>query len=156
MSRLLDKTTNKFKKKAGEILDRLRVPSQDGTLSPSSSRNGTIPVGSDAEATQTRVPAGSYSTTARLTTAAPSALTPDAIGTSPPPVAPTSSTLPLYARAPSPTTLLATTGSAVKGLLEAVRNGSDLFLPLKAALVGVLAIWDIFDVHLLIPPTILY
>jgi len=29
----------------------------------------------------------------------------------------------------------------------AARDGSDLFLPLKAALVGVVALWDIFDVH---------
>jgi len=54
---------------------------------------------------------------------------------------------PAYARPPSPTDILATTGSAVKGLLVAARNSSDLFLPLKAALVGVLAIWDIFDVR---------
>jgi len=156
MSRLLDKTTNRFRKKAGEILDRLRVPSQDGTLSPSSSRHGTIPAGSDAEANQTRLPAGSSKTAAHLSTAAPSVLAPDAVGTSPPPADPVPSTLPAYVRAPSPTTLLATTGSAVKGLLEAVRNGSDLFLPLKAALIGVLAIWDIFDVYLSNPPTILY
>ena len=29
----------------------------------------------------------------------------------------------------------------------AARDGSDLFLPLKAALVGVVALWDVFDVR---------
>jgi len=32
----------------------------------------------------------------------------------------------------------------------AARDGSDLFLPLKAALVGVVALWDIWDVCCLI------
>jgi len=54
--------------------------------------------------------------------------------------------IPAYARPPSPPTILATTGSAVKRLVVAARDGSDLFLPLKAALVGVVALWDIFDV----------
>jgi len=58
-----------------------------------------------------------------------------------------------YARPPSPKSILATTGSAVKMLLVAARDGSDLFLPLKAALVGVVAIWDIFDVrHIILLP----
>ena len=65
---------------------------------------------------------------------------------------PTASIIPAYARPPSPPTILATTGSAVKGLLAAARDGSDLFLPLKAALVGVVALWDVFDVSRLVPP----
>jgi len=66
----------------------------------------------------------------------------------PPPAAEsTSSGIPAYARPRSPPTILATTGSAVKGLLVAARDGSDLFLPLKAALVGVVALWDVFDVR---------
>jgi len=63
-----------------------------------------------------------------------------------PPLEAPSPTIPDYAWPPSPPTILATTGSAVKGLLVAARDGSDLFLPLKAALVGVVALWDIFDV----------
>jgi len=42
----------------------------------------------------------------------------------------------------------------VKGLLVAARDGSDLFLPLKAALVGVVALWDVFDVRRLVPSSI--
>ena len=57
---------------------------------------------------------------------------------------------------PSPPTVLETTGSAVKGLLMAVRDGSDLFLPLKAALVGVVALWDIFDVLRFFPLVLKY
>jgi len=65
---------------------------------------------------------------------------------SPPPPELTSPGIPAYVRPPSPPKILATTGSAVKGLLVAARDGSDLFLPLKAALVGVVALWDVFDV----------
>jgi len=57
------------------------------------------------------------------------------------------STTPDYARPPPSATVLATTGSAVKVLLVAARDGSDLFLPLKAALVGIVALWDVFDVR---------
>jgi len=64
----------------------------------------------------------------------------------PPPANEVFSAIPAYAEAPLKPTLLATTGSAVKGLLVAARDGSDLFLPLKAALVGVVALWDMFDV----------
>jgi len=55
------------------------------------------------------------------------------------------STIP--AQAPAPPAILATTASVVKELLAAARDGSDLFLPLKAALVGVVSIWNIFDVR---------
>jgi len=51
-----------------------------------------------------------------------------------------------HEEAPSAPTILTTTGLAVKGLLVAARDGSDLFLPLKAALVGVVALWDVCDV----------
>jgi len=40
---------------------------------------------------------------------------------------------------------LATAGSVVKELLEVARDGSDLFLLLKATLVGVVKIWDICE-----------
>ena len=63
-----------------------------------------------------------------------------------PPLESSQPTVPTYARPPSPASILSTTGSAVKGLLAAARDGSDLFLPLKAALVGVVALWDIWDV----------
>lgn len=65
----------------------------------------------------------------------------------PPPTTEVRTTIPVYAGPPSPPTVMETTGSAVKGLLVAARDGSDLFLPLKAALVGVVALWDLFDVR---------
>jgi hypothetical protein len=37
--------------------------------------------------------------------------------------------------------------SVVKEVLEAIRDGSDLFLPLKAALVGIVKIMDIMEVR---------
>jgi len=81
-------------------------------------------------------------------TSVPSQLpSPTAADASSPPLGTEHTATPAYARPPSPTTILATTGSAVKGLLVAARDGSDLFLPLKAALVGVVALWDIFDVR---------
>jgi len=87
----------------------------------------------------------------RATSPAP----PQPVGSaSPPPPEPTVTSIPVYARPPSPPTILATTGSAVKGLLVAARDGSDLFLPLKAALVGVVALWDVFDVRRLFPSSI--
>ena len=64
------------------------------------------------------------------------------------PLEPAAPAVPVYARPPSPPSILATTGSAVKGLLVAARDGSDLFLPLKAALVSVVALWDLFDVSI--------
>jgi len=75
-------------------------------------------------------------------------ITPMTIAVPPALNAPTA--IPAYARAPSPPSILATTGSAVKTLLTAARDGSDLFLPLKAALVGVVAIWDVYNVSRLI------
>ena len=47
---------------------------------------------------------------------------------------------------PSPT-ISVTARSVIRDLLEAVRDGSDLFLPLKATLVGVVKIWDICEVR---------
>jgi len=51
-----------------------------------------------------------------------------------------------YANPRSPHNTSVTAGSVIHELLEAARDGSDLFLPLKAVLVGVVKIWDICDV----------
>ena len=51
-----------------------------------------------------------------------------------------------YAAPQTPLTVGKTVGSAIYELLAAARDGSDLCLPLKAALVGVVKIWDICQV----------
>jgi len=52
-----------------------------------------------------------------------------------------------YAEPQDAPSAISTTVSVVKEFLEAARDGSDLFLPLKAALVGVVKIWDICEVQ---------
>jgi len=51
-----------------------------------------------------------------------------------------------YAKPDDAPSAISTTGSVLKEFLEVARDGSDLFLPLKAALVGVVKIWDICEV----------
>jgi len=45
----------------------------------------------------------------------------------------------------APQTAVATTGSVIHELLAAARDGSDLCLPLKAVLTGVVKIWDVCE-----------
>jgi len=63
----------------------------------------------------------------------------------PPPIPSTSTSLG-YASAPKSTAALGTTGSVIHELLATARDGADMCLPLKAALVGVVKIWDICEV----------
>jgi len=51
-----------------------------------------------------------------------------------------------YADPQTPQTAGSTAGSVIYELLTAARDGSDLCLPLKAALVGVVKIWDVCEV----------
>jgi len=51
-----------------------------------------------------------------------------------------------YASPPKPSSALGTTGSVINELLATARDGADMCLPLKAALVGVVKIWDICEV----------
>ena len=51
-----------------------------------------------------------------------------------------------YSVPPAPLNILATAISAATGLLAAVRDSSDLFLPLKATAIGVVALREIRDV----------
>jgi len=154
MSKFLDKVKKKVKKTADIAVDKLR-PSQPEDRATSAARSQQ----SDNQATQTATagPIPSAPVTSLAMTQSPIAPIPVAIPRSElvgPPASDASSPIletsppaaPAYAISPSPTTILATTGSAVKGLLVAARDGSDLFLPLKAALVGVVALWDLFDV----------
>jgi len=63
----------------------------------------------------------------------------------PPDPPPIPSTL-AFAGPPKSTSALATTGSVIHELLATARDGADMCLPLKAALVGVVKIWDICEV----------
>jgi len=51
-----------------------------------------------------------------------------------------------YADPQPPQSAGATAGSVIHELLAAARDGSDLCLPLKAALTGVVKIWDVCEV----------
>jgi len=51
-----------------------------------------------------------------------------------------------YADPKGPPTALGTTGSVVNEFLAAARDGADLCLPLKAALVGAVKIFEICEV----------
>jgi len=150
MSNFFGKATQKVKKKVGQAADRLRPPSQQSKVaSPVPSQqivltNGQAP---DPELQQlestaatamdeSSIPPKSISVPASSQLSGPTTTS----TLSPPPA------VPAYAKPPSAPTVFATTGSAVKVLLTAARDGSDLFLPLKAALVGVVALWDLFDV----------
>jgi len=153
MRQLFDKSTKRLKKKAGKAMDLLQSPPQQSrSVSPAPLRQAEDPTGlvsetasqpSDPTVTAAVTPLGpaSISVARDASQHAESAATKPALAP----------TIPAYAEAASPPTVLATAGSALKGLLVAARDGSDLFLPLKAALVGVVALWDIFDVC----PTIL-
>jgi len=55
-------------------------------------------------------------------------------------------TTPAYARPSIPPSALATTGSVIHDILTTIRDASDMCLPLKAAVVGVLKIWDVCEV----------
>ena len=68
----------------------------------------------------------------------------------PPPTPPSPPPIPsarTYANPPQPPSTLGTTGSVIHELLATARDGADLCLPLKAALVGVVKIWDICEVY---------
>ena len=155
MKNFFNKAARKGKEKVGRAVDRLRPPSRGSrATSPAPSQQSVQQTNSTSEIPRLASPvtaaaAMAQSSTMSISIAIPPSQFSEATATdaaslpseSPPPAVPN------YARPPSPPTIMATTGSAVKGLLVAARDGSDLFLPLKAALVGIVALWDIFDVH---------
>ena len=152
MSKFFKETKKKVKKTATNLFRPSREGSRAASPSSPSPSQHTEHSATPAPATEPQSPLpvafSAMTQTMMAPTSVPSQLpSPTAADTSSPPLRTHHPATPAYARPPSPTTILATTGSAVKGLLVAARDGSDLFLPLKAALVGVLAIWDIFDVR---------
>ena len=155
MRQLFDKTTKRLKKKAGKSMDLLQPPSrQGGSAPPAPLQQPEDPISLAAEAESlppelTAIAAGTQLATMCVPVPTDSSQRAESAATepAPPPADDVTPTISAYANAPSPPTVLATTSSAVKGLLAAARDGSDLFLPLKAALVGVVALWDMFDVR---------
>jgi len=158
MRHLFDKTTKRLKKKAGKPIDLLvlQPPLQQGrSTSLAPLQQAEDPTGLAGERVPQRpettmIAAGTQLPTVFISVATDASQHVESAATkrAPPPTNAVKPATPAYAEAPSPPTILATTGSALKGLLVAARDGSDLFLPLKAALVGVVALWDIFDASL--------
>jgi len=155
MSKLFGKVKQKVKKNVGQAVDLLRAsPRESRAASPappqqSADPNSLTPGGEQQPTTLTATVALAQSSLAPMSIAIESSQLANPAAPIIPSPSPQSTlvAVPVYARPPSPPTVLATTGSAVKGLLAAARDGSDLFLPLKAALVGVVALWDLFDVR---------
>jgi len=158
MSKLFGKVKQKVKKKVGQVEDLLRAPPRESrAASPAPSQQSADPTsitsgGEQQPPTLSATVAQAQSPIAPISIAieSPQLANPVAPSVTSPSPQSTPVVVPAYARPPSPPTVLATTGSAVKGLLAAARDGLDLFLPLKAALVGVVALWDLFDVSHLI------
>jgi len=155
MSRFLDKTKQKVKKKVGQAMDRLwSSPRESRATSPAPSQQNEYSTTPASETgSQSSIHVSSSAMTQPLIAPVSVTILPlqlsnaTAVGASSPSPGSDPLATPAYARPPSPTNFFTITGSAVKGLLIAVRDGSDLFLPLKAALVGVVALWDIIDVR---------
>ena len=99
--------------------------------------------------TSSRQSSSSLVTIAAPTPSRPQVLSPSNTAAGP------SSTLPAssfslknsYVKPPLAHSPLSTTGSVIHEVLDTLRNGSDLFLPLKSALVLVVKIWDVFEVR---------
>ena len=149
MSNFMSEVTQKIKQKVGRAADRLRPASrQSRAVSPAPSQQSLHPTEITLRTASQMSATTAITVITQSSIATPPSIlaVPGAECASPPPLESTPPAIPAYARPSSPPTILATTGSAVKGLLVALRDGSDLFLPLKAALVGVVALWDIWDV----------
>jgi len=143
----------KVKKKAKGVVDSLRPPSRQGrsstSASPHASGHSTPNIGTSPAQTQplqpqpsTTVPLSSPVQSGSLTpTPGPDTVQPATLPLSPAIVTP------VYARPSTPPSALATTGSVIHDLLTTIRDASDMCLPLKAAVVGVLKIWDVCEVR---------
>jgi len=141
---------NKVKKKAKGVVDSLRPSSRQGrsstSASPHASGHSTPNIGTDPPTTQ---PLQSQSTTtAPLSSSVRSVTQPHAPNSAQPVALPSppAHATPTYARLSAPPSALATTGSVIHDLLTTIRDASDMCLPLKAAVVGVLKIWDVCEV----------
>jgi len=141
----------KAKKKAKGVVDSLRpssrqgrspspVPYASGQSTPNSGANllATLPLQQPGVTISISSPAQSGSSTP---TPGPDAVQPVTSSSSPAIVTPA------YARPSTPPSVLVTTGSVIHDLLTTIRDASDMCLPLKAAVVGVLKIWDVCEVR---------
>ena len=140
----------KARKKAKGVVDSLRPPLRQGrspSPEPQASEHSTPYVGTNPSAT----PPLQLHVTTTISTPTPSGssmLMPGADSAQPASSAssPVHAT-PSYARPSAPLSALSTTGSAIYELLATIRDASDMCLPLKAAAVGVLKIWDVCEVR---------
>jgi len=152
MSAFMDKAQQKVKKKVDRAMDRFRPSPRESRAASPSQQTEHSGTSAPAAGSQSSIHMAFSDITQPLIVPT-SVATPSSQLPSPAAANASSSSLqsdytatPAYSRPTSPTKILTITGSAVKVLLAAARDGSDLFLPLKAALVSVLAIWDIVDV----------
>ena len=141
----------KVKKKTKGVVDCLRPPSRQGRSStsgsPHASGHSTPNIGTDPPPTPP--PKLQSSVTAPLSSPVRSATPPHASNTAQPVALPLPPAIvtPAYARPSTPPSALATTGSVIHDILTTIRDASDMCLPLKAAVVGVLKIWDVCEVR---------
>jgi len=131
------------KKKAKGVVDNLRPPSRQGrSPSPVPHAGQSTPnAGTNPPPTSPLQPQASAAVLLSSTVQR---------GSSTPPPGPAQLALhitPTYARPSVPPSALSTTGSVIHELFTTIRDASDMCLPLKAAVVGVLKIWDVCEVR---------
>jgi len=148
MRRALKKAT----KKHGQLVDRLLPSSHPQSPAPGDPGSGSVspaPRPPEQQATTeiqpTQVGLTQHTTLPQSTQAVDLLASMDPPGEPIPPAPLTGRHE--YAEPEHEPSAISTTGSVVKEFLEVARDGSDLFLPLKAALVGVVKIWDICEVQ---------
>ena len=132
MSNFFDRTARKVKKKVGQVVDRLRPPSQESrAASPAPSQQSVQPTALTSETLTHSSVINPGTIMAQGSIMPRSVVIPPpqlgssaADGASSPPLDSTTPVIPVYAVSPSPPTVSKTTGSAVKELLVAVRDGS--------------------------------
>jgi len=143
----------KVKKNAKGVVDSLRPPSRQGRSStsgsPHASGHSTPNISTDLPPTPPLQPQPSATVVLSSPVQSGSSTPtpgPDTVEPATLPLPPAIVT-PVYARPSTPPSAIATTGSVIHELLTTIRDASDMCLPLKAAVVGVLKIWDVCEVR---------
>ena len=138
MSSFLKRTKNKAKR----VVDSLRPGRSSASASPYASGHSTPILNTNELQPGVTVPLSLPAQSGSSTpTPGPDIVQPVTASSSPAIVTPA------YARPSTPPSALATTGSVIHDLLTTIRDASDMCLPLKAAVVGVLKIWDVCEVR---------
>ena len=138
------------KKKAKGIVDSLRPPSRQGRspspASPHTSGQSTPNLDINSPATPPLQPQPAARLSLPVQSGSSESTPLFELDPAQPVSSPTHAT-PAYARPSTPPSALSTTGSVVYELLKTIGDASDMFLPLEAAVVGVLRIWDVCEVR---------